>query len=58
LQDREQSPPKGTVVRVELTALEWAVIQNIRSLRYGQVTVKVQDGKIVRGERTDAFKAS
>ncbi len=41
-------------VVMELTKSEQIVIDKIRDVQFGSVTVKLKDGKIVHSEKTDS----
>lgn len=41
----------GKTVKMELKPQEAALIQTIRGIRYGSVTIKIKDGLPAHGER-------
>lgn len=49
------SPSPIPVTVVPAVAVE-AILQALSGLRYGQVTVIVQDGRVMQIERTDRFR--
>lgn len=55
MQDVKTEPNKTNVesiVKVDLTAKEWATIKVLRQIRFGQLTVYKQSGTIIRIEPT------
>lgn len=42
--------------RNELSAIESEILRQLRSLRFGQVTVQVHDARVVQIERTEKVR--